>query len=303
MTIISYKQYKDRAPDTQYGDLLRFIRASPETYYVKHPKQDTGRYFNLVAPHMEFKFENGFPIITDRKIPFWKTPITELLLFMRGVRMLKEMQEAGCGWWADWLTVEKAKLFNLDPEDMGPGSYAVLHDLPTPEGAFNQVENLVQSLKDGPDYNTHVISTWYAPYAMQHSTLRRKVVVAPCHGTLIQATVIDRRKLVVKMNQRSGDVPVGVVSNIIQYAAFTIMLAHVCGYEPYMYVHQVDNAQIYENQIEKVDLVLKRNPYPFPSLYLTEEGQKITNIFDFTADHFDLRDYHSHPGMKIPYVN
>ncbi len=284
-------------------DLLRFVRKSPETHFVKHPHQNSGRYFNLEAPQMIFTFENGFPVITERNISFWKTAITELILFIRGVRMLKEMEEAGCGWWAEWVTPEQAAIHNLVPDDLGEGSYGPnLYSLHSPNGPFNQVENLVQSLKDGPRLNTHVISTWYAPLDMQHSKLKRKVAVAPCHGTKIQVTVIDDKKLVLKMNQRSGDVPVGVVSNIVQYAAFTIMLAHVCGYEPYKYIHQVDDAQIYENQLEKVDVLLERKPFPFPSLHLTEEGQQITNIFDFTADHFELLEYQSHPGMKIPYV-
>ena len=78
------------------------------------------------------------------------------------------------------------------------------------------------------------------------------------------------------------------------------MVAHVCGYEPYMYTHMIDDAHIYENQVECVDELLKREPYPFPRLLFTEEGQKITNIFDFTADHFEIWDYESHPGIKIP---
>lgn len=300
MTNICYKPYSERIPDVQYQDMLRFILNSPETFLAKNPHQAIGRWTNLITPRMVFKFENGFPIITERKIPFWKTPITELTLFMKGIRTLDEMTATGCGWWADWVSTEKCANFGLRAGDLGPGSYGpVLHDLPA-DKPFNQIEHLVQSLKDGPGLNTHVISTWFPPFAMQHSKLRRQVAVAPCHGTKIQATVIFGEKLVLTMTQRSGDVPVGVVSNIIQYAALTIMLAHVCGYEPYQYIHVIDDAQIYENQMEKVIELLLREPFPFPTLNLTEEGQKVSDIFDFTADHFELQDYRFHPGMKIP---
>jgi len=102
------------------------------------------------------------------------------------------------------------------------------------------------------------------------------------------------------MVQRSQDVAVGGVSNIIQYAALVIYLAHVCGYEPYKFILKINDAQIYEIQVEKVDELLQRKPYPFPRLLLTEEGQRVDNIFDFSADHFELWDYESHPWMKIP---
>lgn len=314
MTIIPYKPYSERTLDLQYQNVLYWILTSPETYLAKNPYQTTGRLTNPVTQKMTFKFENGFPICTGRKIAFWKKPITELILFINGVRTLPEMIEAGCSWWEQWVNPEHAAKLGLAPGDLGTGSYGPnLHDLPNfgwefqiynssrfVNHPFNQIEHLVQSLKDGPDLNTHTISTWFPPFDMQHSKLKRRVAVAPCHGTIIHATVINKKKLVLYMVQRSGDTPVGVVSNTIQYAAFTIMLAHVCGYEPYMFVHDLIDAQIYEDQVEKVWEFLARKPYPFPTLQLTEEGQKIRNIFDFKADHFVLTEYQSHPAMEFP---
>ena len=319
MTIIPYNPYLERTPDTQYSDLLRFIRNSPETFLMKHQYQARGRWTNIATQNLVYYFRNGFPIITERRIPFWKKSITELILFMKGVHTLEEMVAAGCDWWAEWVSPEQCEKFGYPPGELGRGSYGpnlarypwVVKNPETGEleyRVFNQVENLVQSLKDGPNLNGHVITTWIPPLDMQHSKHRREVVVTPCHGTTIQCTVIDGRKLGLTMGQRSSDAPVGLVANIIQYAAMCIMLGHVCGYEPYVYIHKVNDAQIYENQIECVDELLKRDtwghmlrkPYRFPRLLLTEEGQKVDNIFDFTADHFELWDYESHSAMKIP---
>jgi thymidylate synthase len=320
MTIIPYKPYSERTPDKQYQDVLRFIKTSPETYLAKNRYQTIGRWTNPETPKMVFKFENGFPICTSRKIAFWKKPITEILLFINGVHTLEEMVDAGCDWWEQWVNREHSAKTGLPIFELGEGSYGpILHGLPyygwqSPETPnpdtdpipdslcprkFNQVEHLVQSLKDGPDLNGHVISTWFPPLDMQHSKLKRQVAVAPCHGTIIDCTVINKEKLILTMVQRSADTPVGVVSNIIQYAALTIMLAHVCGYEPYKFICDLLDAQIYENQMEKVEEFLERKPFPFPTLQLTEEGQKITNIFDFKADHFVLSDYESHPAMEF----
>lgn len=99
------------------------------------------------------------------------------------------------------------------------------------------------------------------------------------------------------MNQRSADFVVGVPSNIIQYAALTIMIAHVTGYEPYMYIHAPQDSQIYENHKEHVVEMLSRRQTIFPTLKLTEEGLRINNLFDFRPDHFELSDYHPHPAI------
>lgn len=326
MTTIPYKPYLERIPDTQYTDLLRFIKRSDQTFLVKHPHQVRKRWTNLITPNLVFNLRNGFPIITERKISFWKKPITEMILFLRGVQHLDKMIKAGCGWWKDWVSPEQCAKFGLESGDLGPGSYGpILHNFPHFEWGFdsvyhrdsergfypkpfNQIEHLVQSLKDGPGLNTHVVTTWFPPFAMQHSELGRQVVVAPCHGTVIQCTVIDGKRLVLTMVQRSGDVPVGVVSNIIQYAALTIMLAHICGYEPYQFIHKINDAQIYEDQIGSVNELLavnedgsfKRPPFRFPTLQLTEHGQAVEDIFDFTADHFELSDYQYHPPISVP---
>jgi len=313
MTIIPYKPYSERIPDTQYQDLLLFILNSPQTYLAKNPYQINGRLTNPTTKKMIFKFKNGFPICTGRKIGFWKKPITEIILFMKGIHTLQEMTDAGCGWWSEWVTEERNVKMGIPSNDLGKGSYGPnLHDMPNyipheieygleiENNPFNQVEHLVQSLKDGPDLNTHTISTWFPPLDMQHGKLKRQVAVAPCHGTVIHCTVIDKKRLILTMVQRSADMPVGVVSNTIQYAALVIMLAHVCGYESYMFIHDLLDALIYENQIEEVREFMERKPYPFPTLQLTEEGQKITNIFDFKADHFELSDYYYHPAMEFP---
>lgn len=301
MTEVLYDQ--NRTLDFQYQNLLRHINDSSDTFLAKHPNQVRGRWTSLTAPRLVYKFANGFPVITERKIGFWKKAIAELICFINGARRLEQFEAAGCNWWTEWASKEQCDKFGLEEGDLGPGSYGpVLHDFPTPDGPFNQVANFVQSLKDGPHYNRHLMTTWYAPLAMQHGGLKRQVVVAPCHGTKVQATVIEGKKLALTMNQTSGDVPGGVVMNIIQWAAFTYMTAHVCGYEPYMYTHVIDDAQIYEDQVDSVSEILRRIPLHFPTLHLTDKGQEVTNIFDFTADHFELREYHSHPAMKIPYT-
>lgn len=266
----------------------------------------------LTLPSMIFEFSNGFPLITSRRVGFWKKPIAELLAFIHGARTADELNRWGCNWWgAQWATPEKCAEFGLDPGDLGPGSYgAAFHDFPNfewerveghPDGGrwvskpFNQFFHLIKQMKEKPAVRTHVISPWVPQYTLSHSQHERKVVVAPCHGW-IQITIIDD-KLTLRMDQRSADFPIGVPSNTIQYAALTMMIAHVTGHEPHMFIHSTHDSQVYEDQVDNIKEMVNREPISFPSLHLTTEGEMVTDLFDFRPDHFELRDYNPHPAI------
>jgi thymidylate synthase len=88
---------------------------------------------------------------------------------------------------------------------------------------------------------------------------------------------------------------------MVQYNALGLMIEHLTGYELVEYVHWIQYAHIYANQIEHVDEMLTRDPLPLPTLELTDAGKRVTDIHDFRADHFTLSDYHPHPSItSIP---
>ena len=98
------------------------------------------------------------------------------------------------------------------------------------------------------------------------------------------------------MFQRSGDVPIGVPSNMIQYAALTMMLAQVTGYEVGEYVHTISDAHIYVDQIPAVEEIIKRETFAFPTMTLTNPSKDFT---EFRHTDFTLGDdYQSGEAMK-----
>jgi thymidylate synthase len=101
------------------------------------------------------------------------------------------------------------------------------------------------------------------------------------------------------MDQRSADFPIGVPSNTIQYAALTLAIAHLTNTEPYLFIHATHDSQIYEGHKDDVEILLARETKPFPTMHLTEEGQKLTSIFEFREHHFELREYNPEPAMKL----
>lgn len=293
-----YLSYDKRIPDTQYRDVLINIL---NTGRISNTRQGPSAR-TLIGVQMRFKLENGFPLITDRSIKsFWQKPIGELCAFINGARTREQLAVFGCTWWDAWTTKEKCLKRGLEPGDIGPGSYgAAFHDFPVVgEGSFNQFKHIVEQIKELPDLRTHFITPWIPQYIVRGAGKQQKVTIAPCHGW-VHVRIIEN-KLSLHMFQRSGDVPIGVPSNMVQYAALALMLGHLTGFEPYEYIHTISDAHIYEDQIEHIKPMLEREPRRFPTVKLTTAGSKIMDIHDFRSEHFELTNYDPHPGIpKIP---
>ena len=293
--------YEKRLPDSQYQDALRLLLKSKE----KQEKtwQGDPTYSCYCSISMRFNLKYGAPLITERKVSFWRAAIGEIFAFINGARTQSELVEKwGCKWWQDWVTAKKCADFGLEPGDLGPGSYgAAFHDFPTSEGkTFNQFENIVEKIRDRPFEKTHVITPWIPQYAIKRyigkEEEERKVVVAPCHGWLyFWVTGNKQKRLNMCMTQRSADFPVGVPANMIQYAALLMAMAQVCDLEPGEFVHSFWDAHFYEKQRAYIRKIIRREPRPLPTLTITD--QSIKNIFDFRPEHFAITDYHPHPAI------
>jgi thymidylate synthase len=289
-----YKPYKDRKPDRQYQNLLKTILKDG----VWSETRQGPRAKTLIGAQMRFNFDNGFPIITDRSIEgFWRKPIDELCAFINGARTRKELEDFGVKWWDAWTTPEKSRKRGLKPGDIGPGSYgAAFHDFPTADGGgFDQFKHLVEQINELPELRTHFVTPWIPQYIVRGKGKQQKVTLAPCHGW-IHVRVLNK-KIYLHMFQRSGDVPIGVPSNMVQYAALVLMLSHLTGFKPAQYAHTISDAHIYEDQIDLIKPMLRRQPTPFPTVKLTAEGKKIKDIHDFRGEHFSLSDYHPRPSI------
>lgn len=287
-----YRPINMRTRDFQYR---RVLRHALNGTYTRNEFQTQGTLTSVTAPPMVFDIANGAPLITEREIGFWRRPISEIIAFINGARTMDQLRQYGdkktwAGWWTRWASEEKCKRFGLEKGDLGPGSYGAgyHHD------GFNQWAHLVRQIQERPWLRTHKVTPWVPKYCLQHSELQRKVVVAPCHGD-VQITILNDR-MSLRMCQRSGDVPVGVPSNMIQYAALLLMLAQVTGYKPHLFIHSIHDAQVYEDQVPHAKKMIRRRPNVFPTLRITDP--KIDDLFAFRPEHFELADYHPHPAMN-----
>jgi len=296
------KPYSERTPDNQYKNLLKEIL---EKGIRTKSQQGTDAITLMGATPMHYKFENGFPMITERNmspkeserlpVTIWKQAIGEIFAFVNGARTLKEIEDFGCHWWEPWATEKKCSKRGLETGDLGPGSYgAAFHDFPTSEGpGYNQFKNIIEQIVELPHLRTHFITPWVPQYIIRGKGKQQKVTICPCHGW-VHIRVIDN-KLTLHMIQRSGDAPIGVPSNMVQYAALAMAIAHVTGTELYEFVHTISDAHIYVDQMPAVEKMLERESRPFPTMNINKDKK---DIFEFRKEDFSLTDYDPHPGIK-----
>ncbi len=292
-----YLPYSQRSASGAYQQVLAAILA----HGVRVPTRQGPAALTLMQQTLTYPLEQGFPLITDRKIAFWPKAIAELCAFINGATTVEQFEQFGCDWWGAWATPEKTVKKGIEPGTLGPGSYggAFAH-FPTAEDprgpGFDQFAHLVEQIRELPELRTHFVSPWIPQYQGRGQGKTPRTTIAPCHGW-VHVRVLEG-KLHLHMFQRSADVPVGVPSNMVQYAALLLMLEQLTGYPAATYYHTMSDAHIYEDQIEAVTTLLQREPRRLPTMQLTPEGREISDIHDFRAEHFVLSDYDPHPGIR-----
>src|SRR3954452_20067310 len=265
-----YLPYDERRPSTAYRDMLAAIRDGGSRLATKQGEEALA----VAGQCMRVPMAHGAAVITERSIKgFVSKAIGELCAFINGARTLDELRAFGCDWWDAGATEEKCSARGLEPGDLGPGSYGhafrnFTTDLDGGEEGFDQLPHLVRKLRDLPLDRTALMSPWIPNANHREAGVRSRNTIAPCHGWIHALVFGDRLHLI--HNQRSGDTPIGVPSNMAQYTALGLMLEQLTGYELVEYVHWIQYAHIYSNHMEFVDELIERDLLPLPTLDLTE---------------------------------
>ena len=290
-----YRPYDKREPDSQYRQMLERIVSDG----IAAPTRQGPRALTLMQQTMRFELASGFPVVTERSMKsFWRKPIGELCAFINGATTLAELAEFGCDWWDPWATTAKTSSRGLPPGDLGPGSYGgAFRRFPTADGGeFDQFQHLVEQLAELPADRTHFVSPWIPQYQVRGSGKTPRTTISPCHGWVHVRVLAGGLHL--HMFQRSGDVPVGVPANMVQYAALALMLEQLTGIEAVAYYHTISDAHIYSDQLGHVREMLGREERRLPTVTLTEAGLQVTDIHQFRAEHFEIADYDPHPAIS-----
>lgn len=83
--------------------------------------------------------------------------------------------------------------------------------------------------------------------------------------------------------------------DVAEYALLTYMVAKECGLQVGELIQSIGDAHIYNNHVDQVNELLKREPYEMPKLWLNPNVKKID---DYTMDDIKLIDYKHHKSIK-----
>ncbi len=309
--------------DESYLDLLEHIIKSGKD---KGDRTGTG-IRSLLGYQMRFNLEDGFPLLTTKKVPM-KAITHELLWFMRGDTNLKYLADNDVHIWDEWPYKAYLKKKNLpipeingeewkkgmkefvdkikaDPAfakengDLGPIYGYQWRHWRTPEGEIDQIARLIENIeavKKDPkhrDGRRLIVSAWNVADIEEMN----KAGLPPCH--LLFQFYVSNGKLSCQLYQRSCDTFLGVPFNIASYSLFTMMIAQVTGLLPGEFVWTGGDVHLYLNHLDQAQLQLSRRNdiRPLPKMKINPAKKKIE---DFTIEDFELVDYNPHDSIKAP---
>ena len=273
----------------QYLDLLQKILDEGE---VKDDRTGTGTK-SLFGHQMRFDLNQGFPILTTKKI-FFKGVVYELLWFLDGSTNNTLLKENGVHIWDEWET---------DKGDLGPiYGFQWRKWVDHNNGQYiDQIEQVIEQIQSNPSSRRIIVNAWNVAdlpdesISPQENVKLGKMSLAPCHA-LFQFFV-SQGKLSCQLYQRSCDTFLGLGFNIASYSLLTHMIAQQCDLDVGDFIWTGGDVHLYLNHLEQANEQLKREPYPLPKLKI---NRKPASIFDYKYEDFELINYQSHPHISAP---
>ena len=189
----------------------------------------------------------------------------------------------------------------------------------------DQISDLINDLKNNPDSRRLIVSAWNVGELDQ-------MALPPCHNffqcytslvkledrikwycdsvgrdisfgedfteEFLNEKNVPTRKLSLKWNQRSCDVPLGIPFNIASYGILLHLLAKEVNMIPHQLKFTGGDCHIYLNQVDGVKEQLQRNTHDLPKLVLSN-----TSIDELKYDDIKIVDYKSEPTISFPLSN
>ena len=234
---------------------------------------------SIFGYQMRFNLADGFPVLTTKKLHL-RSIIYELLWFLRGDTNIEYLHEHNVSIWDEWAD---------ENGDLGPVYGYQWRSWPAPDGRhIDQISGLLEQIKTNPDSRRLIVSAW-------NPALVDEMALPPCHA-LFQFYVVNG-KLSCQLYQRSADIFLGVPFNIASYALLTMMIAQVCNLQAGEFIHTFGDAHLYSNHFEQAKLQLSRTPKKLPVMKI---NPKVTDLFAFQFEDFELVGYDPDPHIKAP---
>jgi thymidylate synthase len=196
---------------------------------------------------------------------------------------------------------------------------------------IDQIERLINDLKNNPDSRRLMVNAWNVSDI-------DALVLPPCHYNFqCYSEIINEyerqfkfneyvrinnlnitglsvndamehykfplRKLSLKFNMRSVDVPLGLPFNIASYGLLLEILCSIVNMIPYKLSCSMGDSHIYKNQKEGIVEQLKRVPFELPKLIIHKKLNNIKDLYDLKVSDFEIIGYKHHDTIKMPLSN
>lgn len=260
--------------DKIYCELAQDILKKGDSY-VSRAGEVAG---SLFAPSFKLDVGREFPILETKKV-FFRNTISELLwIYQAQSNELSWLHERNNHIWDEWEVDNEGYWNTITYKEVNGKTVSIptrkkigrefAGTIGTSYGyvvsKYKLVDKCLDLLKNDPYNRRNIISLW------QEADLATGVL-EPC--VLWSHFVVKNGKLNLAVQQRSGDIPLGVPFNITQYAVLLSMFAKVCGYEVGELSWRIDDAHIYKNQLEGMKEQLMR----YKKMQMLEEFIKNNN--------------------------
>ncbi len=253
----------------------------------------------LTVINADFEYDVGFgefPLVTTRKASY-KAAIAELLGYLRGYSDAQKFADIGSPTWFANANENKAWLAN--PHRKGENDMGRVYGVQgrswakTDGSTLDQLVKVYENLRAGKDSRGECITYWN-PGEFDQGCLR------PCLHSY-QFSVLDGT-LYLNAFQRSVDVPLGLVFNMVQVYAFLALMAQITGLKPGVAYHKLVNCHIYENQIELMREQVTREPFECPRIEINPDIKTLDDVLTWVGkDDFKVVGYQHHPAISYPF--
>lgn len=286
--------------EEQYLDIMHLILTEGSERQTRN-----GKVRSLFGAHMQFNLQNGFPLLTTKKM-FMKGVIEELLFFVRGDTDSKILEEKGVNIWKG--NTSREFLDDLGMNDrpvgmMGPmygyqwRYYNAPYDQSTgkPLGkGIDQLQNVIDLIRKDPT-SRRIMMTDFNPCQADQG------VLYPCHSIVIQFYV-DSGYLDMFCYNRSQDFFLGVPFNIASSALLLTLIAKTTGLVPRHLNMSMGDVHVYSQHYNQAFEQIDRVTFPFPSLTIDKDLNSIADLEALTLQDIILTDYKYHPAIKAEMI-